>query len=87
MREAGRFTSENTSNTILNIRQVAHEKIVNQEEIVSLVKTGLLSLRVASLQKEIADIVERTEKSKKLIAELPLEIERFNASWGKPFRI
>jgi hypothetical protein len=66
-----------------SILQDLREKIGTQEEIVRLVKTGLFSLRVASLEREIADIVERTEKSKKLIAELPLEIERFQRLLGE----
>ena len=42
-----------------------------------LLRVGLLSLRVASLQREIADICKGVEVQRRRVAELPLEVERF----------
>ena len=53
-----------------------YEKIGDQEKIMKLIKIGLLSLRVTSLEREIADLIEKIEDSKKHIAELPYETER-----------
>jgi predicted nucleic acid-binding Zn-ribbon protein len=67
----------------VSIPEDLQEKIGTEEEIIRLMKIGLLSLRIASLEREIADLIERTEKSKKLIAELPPEIKRFQRLLGE----
>jgi len=60
----------------LGIPKVLYEKVGDQEEIMKLIKTGLLSLRVTSLEREITDLLGKIEDSKKRISELPYETER-----------
>jgi hypothetical protein len=54
-----------------------YEEIGSQEKIIRLIKVGLLSLRATSLEREIADLIKRTEDLEIRNAELPHEIERF----------
>ncbi|MEM3458914.1 MAG: hypothetical protein QXN36_08550 [Candidatus Bathyarchaeia archaeon] len=58
-----------------DIPKDTYDKLGSQEKTVELLKTGLLSLKVALLEKEIVDLTEKIRESKKLIAELPSEIE------------
>jgi chromosome segregation ATPase len=73
-----RLTHTRNSNVKLGVPRDLYEKIGNQEKIIELMRIGLLSLRVASLDREIADLVERTEALKKRIVELPYETEKLN---------
>jgi hypothetical protein len=53
-----------------------YQKAVSEEDAIKFAKIGLLTLRVVSLEKEVADLAERIDKSRKRILELPCEIER-----------
>ena len=52
-------------------------RVGGAEEAVRLLKVGLLSLRVAALEREVAALVKHVEVQRRRVAELPLEIERF----------
>jgi len=51
------------------------QKAGSREDGIKFAKIGLLALRVASLEKEVAVLVKRIDASKKRITELPSEIE------------
>jgi predicted RNase H-like nuclease (RuvC/YqgF family) len=68
---------EGSSAYKIKIPRDLYEEIGNQQRIIRLIKVGLLSLKIISFEKEIADLKKRTEDSKKEIAELPSEIQRF----------
>jgi len=51
------------------------QKAGSKEDGIKFAKIGLLALRVASLEKEVAVLVKRIDESKKRITELPCEIE------------
>jgi flagellar biosynthesis chaperone FliJ len=53
-----------------------YQKAGSEEDAIEFAKIGLLTLRVVSLEKEVADLAERIDESKKRITELPCEIER-----------
>ena len=53
-----------------------YQKTGSEEDAIKFVKIGLMTLRVVSLEKEVADLAERIDESKKRITELPCEIER-----------
>jgi hypothetical protein len=53
-----------------------YQKARCEEDAIKLAKIGLLTMRVVSLEKELADCAERIDKSKKRITELPCEIEK-----------
>jgi hypothetical protein len=44
---------------------------------VRLLRVGLLSLKIAALEREVADVVGHVEVQRRRVAELPLEVERF----------
>ena len=50
-------------------------KNVGKIELAKLLRVGLLSSKVVSLEREIADLVGKTQESRKRIAELPSEIK------------
>ena len=56
--------------------QELYQRIKDQEEAIKLARVGLLTLRVASLEKEVSDLARRIEESRRHVAELPCEIER-----------
>jgi len=51
------------------------QKAGSKEDAIKFAKIGLLTMRIVSLEKDVADLAERIEKSKKRIMELPCEIE------------
>jgi hypothetical protein len=51
------------------------QKAGSEEDGIKFAKIGLLTLRVVSLEKEVAVLVKRIDESKKRITELPCEIE------------
>ena len=53
-----------------------YRRIGSEEDAIKFAKIGLLTLRVVSLEKEVADLAARIDKSQKRISELPCEIER-----------
>ena len=53
-----------------------YQKAGSEEDAIKFAKVGLLTMRIVSLQKEVADLAERIDESKKRISELPCEIER-----------
>jgi hypothetical protein len=52
------------------------QKAGSEEDAIKFAKIGLMTLRVVSLEKDVADLAERIDESKKRITELPCEIER-----------
>lgn len=60
----------------LSVPRDLYEKIGNQEKTIKIIKTGLLSLRVTSLEREIADLIGKIEDSKRRITELPGESDK-----------
>ena len=54
----------------------SYQKAGSEEEAIKYAKIGLMTLRVVSLEKEVADLAKRICESKKRIAELPCEIEK-----------
>lgn len=52
-------------------------EVGGEEGAVRLLRVGLLSLRVASLEREVAGVVRGVEVQRRRVAELPLEVERF----------
>jgi len=58
-------------------------KIGSKEKTVELIRKGLLSLRATSLEREMADLNEKIEGSKKLITELPYETEKLERLLGE----
>lgn len=56
--------------------QELYQRIRDQEEAIKLARIGLLTLRVASLDKEVSDLAGRIKESRKRVTELPCEIER-----------
>jgi len=71
-----RLARTRNSNVKLGVPRGLYEKIGDQQKIIELMRIGLFSLRVTSLEREIADLVERTEALKKRIVELPYETEK-----------
>jgi cell division protein FtsL len=71
--------SENEQNSMRNLKipKDLYEEIGSTEKITRLIRVGLLSLKEISLEREIADLTNRTEDLEKRIAELPYETERF----------
>jgi hypothetical protein len=61
----------------IKIPRDLYEEIGSQEKIIRLIKVGLLSLRVTSLKREIADLIKRMKDLEIHNAELPHEITRF----------
>ena len=53
-----------------------HQRAGSEEEAIRFAKIGLLIMQVTSLEKEVADLAERIEASRKRIKELPCKIER-----------
>jgi len=53
-----------------------YQKTGSEKDAIKFAKIGLLTLRVVSLEKEVADLAERIDESRKRITELPCEIER-----------
>jgi hypothetical protein len=53
-----------------------YQKTGSERDAIKFAKIGLMTLRVVSLEKEIADLAERINDSRKHIIELPCEIER-----------
>jgi cell division protein FtsL len=72
-----RARDKGSSTQKLKIPRDLCEEIGSEKAIIGLMEAGLLSLKVVSLEREIADLRERTEVQEKKIAELPGEIERF----------
>ncbi len=70
----------------LNVPKDLYEKIGNQEKITKLIKIGLLSLRVTSLEREIGDLIKKIEDSRKRVAELPYETGRLEQLLMKAIR-
>jgi len=68
---------ERSSTHKLKIPRDLYEEIGSQEKMIRLIKVGLLSLRVTSLERENADLIKRTGDFEKYIVELPCEIARF----------
>jgi len=60
-----------------------YQKAGSEEDAIKFAKIGLLTLRVVSLEKEVADLAERIDKSKKRITELPCMIERSEKLLGE----
>jgi uncharacterized protein YeeX (DUF496 family) len=55
----------------LSVSRDLYEKTRSDEKAVELIGIGLLSLRAAFLEREVADFNEKIRNSKKLVAELP----------------
>jgi len=53
-----------------------YQKVVSEENAIKFAKIGLLTMRVVSLKKEVADLAERIDQSRKRITELLCEIRR-----------
>jgi len=53
-----------------------YQKAGSEEDAIKFAKVGLLTMRIVSLEKDVADLAERIDKSKKRITELPCEIEK-----------
>jgi predicted nucleic acid-binding Zn-ribbon protein len=53
-----------------------YQKVVSEEDAIKFAKIGLMTLRVVTLEKEVADLAERIDQSRKRITELPCEIRR-----------
>jgi len=75
-----RLTYARRSSAKLSVPEDLYERIGTQEKIVQLVKIGLLSSIIASLEREVDDLVERKKALEKHIVELPDEIERLRKS-------
>jgi peptidoglycan hydrolase CwlO-like protein len=60
-----------------------YQKTGSEEGAIKFAKIGLLTLRIVSLEKEVADLAERIDESKKRISELPCEIERSEKLLGE----
>jgi predicted nucleic acid-binding Zn-ribbon protein len=53
-----------------------YQKAGSEENAIKFAKIGLLTMRVVSLERELADLAKRIDQSKKRITELPCEIRR-----------
>jgi uncharacterized protein involved in exopolysaccharide biosynthesis len=60
----------------LSIPRDLYAKIGSQEKTAELVKNGLLSLRATCLEREVADLDEKIQATKKHNAELPNETKK-----------
>jgi DNA-binding transcriptional regulator GbsR (MarR family) len=67
----------------LDVPRDLYERVGDRKRIIQLIKIGLLSLKVAYLEKEIADLTDKIKDSKKHITELPRETERLYELLGK----
>jgi len=70
-----RLSHNRNSKIEFGIPKDIYDKLGSQERTIELLKMGLLSLKVTLLEKEIVDLNEKIKESKKLVAELPSEIE------------
>ena len=67
----------------LDVPRDVYEKVGDRKRIIKLIKIGLLSLKVASLKREIADLTDKIKGSRKHVTELPHETERLYELLGK----